>query len=59
MNANNACHCTQCIGAACTCGCQTPAAVASTCKCGCQQGAPCQCGPREAAATGPSSPVRF
>ena len=40
------CSCTDCIGAACTCGCQaTPAAQASACQCGCQQGKACQCGP--------------
>ena len=44
------CTCTDCIGAACTCGCQSAAPkVASACGCGCQQGKPCQCGPREPA----------
>jgi hypothetical protein len=55
----NACTCIECVGAACTCGCQSTvsvAAPASTCGCGCQQGQPCGCGPA-ARSYAPSSPV--
>lgn len=39
-----ACACTNCVGAGCTCGCQTVAAPANAgCLCGCQQGKACGC----------------
>jgi hypothetical protein len=58
----NACSCIDCIGAACTCGCQAPPAAKSDCRCGCQQGKPCQCGPKVAApgqSAAPASPVNW
>lgn len=45
--ATTACSCANCIGAACTCGCQDATrTAASACQCGCQQGKPCQCATR-------------
>jgi hypothetical protein len=42
---NTACSCTNCVGAACTCGCQAASTAKPTgCQCGCQQGNTCRCG---------------
>lgn len=42
----NTCRCTECVGAECRCGCQTPAVATPGCTCGCQDGKPCGCEPR-------------
>ncbi|WP_036169246.1 hypothetical protein [Noviluteimonas dokdonensis] len=55
----NACACTDCIGAACTCGCQSKTQAAAACACGCQQGKPCECSVRDLAPRTPSVPVGF
>ncbi|WP_175483798.1 hypothetical protein [Frateuria terrea] len=39
-----ACHCPNCAGTACTCGCQAAPANLSACGCGCAAGLPCLCG---------------
>lgn len=41
-NQSNVCACGTCVGARCTCGCQSPAPLpAASCQCG----GTCTCGP--------------
>lgn len=38
------CSCINCVGTACTCGCQAAQTTKPTdCQCGCQQGGTCLC----------------